>query len=145
MRGRARSAVLLLGAGLVGVLAVLTLSTTASATKTTTGHKVTICHRTRSMSNPYVAATVDIASILQKGHGSHEGPVFDASLPEHSRWGDIIPAFDFGPDKQYAGMNLTAEGEAVLAAGCSAGTTTTEPPTTEPPTTEPPTTEPPTQ
>jgi hypothetical protein len=127
------------GAGLVGVLAVLTLSTSASATKGDPDHKVTICHRTNSTSNPYRAITVDIASILQKGHGSHEGPVFDASLPEHTRWGDIIPAFDFGPDKQYAGMNLTAEGEAVLAAGCAAGTTTTEPPTTEPPTTEPPT------
>ncbi len=51
------------------------------------GHKVTICHRTGSASNPYVVITVDVAAINGKGvrdHDRHDqvgnGPI-----------GDIIP------------------------------------------------------
>jgi hypothetical protein len=140
VRPRVRLAAYLAVATLTGVLVGGSISSGVSAT----GHKVTICHRTKSYSNPYNQITVDIASILQKGHGSHDGVVFNPSLAK-GEWGDIIPAFDFGPGLQYWGKNVTPEGAAIFDAGCELPSPpTTEPPTTEPPTTEPPTTEPPT-
>ena len=36
---------------------------------------------------------------------------------KHTDWGDIIPAFDFGPGEQYDGMNIPA-GQAILDNGC---------------------------
>jgi hypothetical protein len=100
----------------------------ASATQPNPDHKVTLCHATHSEPNPYVQITVDVAAVLNGGHGDHTGPVFDPSLPTHEAWGDIIPPFDFGPGEQYAGMNLTPAGQAILDAGCQvtpATTTTT--------------------
>lgn len=99
----------------------------AGATKPNPDHKVTLCHRTASRSNPYVKITVDVASVLHAhGHDSHNGPIFSTSLPLHTKWGDIIPPFDFGPGEQYAGKNWTTDGQAILANGCTApGTTTT--------------------
>src|SRR4051794_24010185 len=62
--------------------------TTALATKPADGeHKVTICHRTNSVTNPYVQITVDFSGadgglVHDQGNGdhtTHTGPVFDAS------------------------------------------------------------------
>jgi hypothetical protein len=114
----------LAAATLTGVLVGGSISSGVSAT----GHQVTICHSTNSYTNPYTQITVDIASILQEGHGSHDGGVFDPSLNKGT-WGDIIPAFDFGPGLQYWGKNVTPEGVAIWDAGCAVST----PPTTEPP------------
>jgi hypothetical protein len=67
-----------------------------------------------------------VASELFQGHDGHDGPVFSPDLPEHAVWGDIIPAFDFGPGEQYAGKNLSTAGQAILDNGCVLpGTTTT--------------------
>ena len=119
---------LALGLSLVGMSA-------AGATKPNPEHKVTLCHRTASYSNPYVKITVDVASVLNRhGHDGHNGPVFYATIPKHTKWGDIIPSFDYGPGEQYAGKNLTTDGLAILDNGCklpssptttSASTTTT--------------------
>ena len=108
----------------VAIVAALAVPMVAGATQPDPGHKVTLCHATDSYSNPYVQVTVDVAAVLNGGHGDHVGPVFDPSLPKHTKWGDIIPAFDFGPGEQYAGMNVP-DGQAFLDAGCGATTTTT--------------------
>jgi hypothetical protein len=114
----AATAVLVLAAGLVIPLA-------ANATQPDPEHKVTLCHATQSASNPYSLVTVDVAAVLDGGHGDHTGPIFDPSVPKQDGWGDIIPAFDFGPGEQYPGMNLTADGQAILAANCVVSPTTT--------------------
>src|SRR5258708_4744015 len=106
----------------------------AGATQPDPGHTITLCHRTDSYSNPYVTESVDVASPLFVGHDGHDGPVFFAAIPKGTQWGDIIPAFDFGPGEQYAGKNLTTEGLAILANDCIApdAVTTTTTTTTQP-------------
>lgn len=104
--------------------------TGAGATQPNPNHKVTLCHRTASYSNPYVVITVDVASVLHgHGHDGHNGPVFFSTIPKHEKWGDIIPPFDYGPGEQYAGKNWTPGGQAIWNNGCklaSATTTTME-------------------
>lgn len=111
----------------VGVALVLGIGAAASATSGSP-HQVTLCHATNSATNPYVVITVDVASVLgDKGHGGHTGPVFDPSVDKHDQpaWGDIIPAFDYGPGEQYAGLNVDA-GSGWLDNGCTGpGDTTT--------------------
>jgi hypothetical protein len=88
--------------------------TMASATKPDPEHKVTICHATASRTNPYVAITVDIASIVnESGHGS-----------SGINAGDIIRPFDIDGNA-YPGNNWDAEHQAILERGCDAETTTT--------------------
>ena len=105
--------------GLLG--AALLAPSAALATQPAPDHKVTICHRTDSNTNPYNENTVDIASSghLQGGHDTeHEGPIWDPSLKSQKiEWGDIIPPYTYG-DFSYAGQNWTAEGQTILRAGC---------------------------
>ena len=76
-----------------------------------------MCHAPGSAPNPYVEITVDVSSVVKHGHDGHEGPVFSPDLPKHTKWGDIIPAFSV--DKgSYPGMNMTAQGRAILENGC---------------------------
>jgi hypothetical protein len=90
--------------------------------------KVTICHRTDSVVNPYQQETVDADSADgntgndngQADHSEHTGPVatseaFAQALKDaHQKWGDIIP-----PHDNYAGLNWTAEGQAVYNNDCN--------------------------
>ena len=85
-------------------------------------HKVTLCHATDSASSPYSLITVDYNSITKTGHGDHAGPVFSPGVA--GKWGDIIPAFNFG-DAPYPGMNNDEAGLAILANGCVVTPTTT--------------------
>jgi LPXTG-motif cell wall-anchored protein len=86
-------------------------------------HKVTLCHRTASHTNPYVVITVDVASVLgSHGHDGHNGPVFTPGIS--GKWGDIIPPFDYGT-QHYAGKNWTAQGQSILDAGCVVASVTT--------------------
>ena len=96
----------MVAAGAVGACASI-----AAATKPDPGHKITICHATASASNPYVAITVDIASIgVDSGHGR-----------SGVNAGDIIPKFDID-GYSYAGNNWDADHQAILDNGCNAGT-----------------------
>lgn len=84
---------------------------------TETDQKVTLCHATNSDSNPYVPITIDDNGTLD-GHDGHTGPIWDPTLKaQHISWGDIIPPFG-----DFPGMNWTAEGQAILAAGCTVPT-----------------------
>ena len=108
----------LTGVALGGCLLVLGGSA-AHATPNPGGeHKVTLCHATNSDDNPYVAVTVDVASVRFAGHAGHEGPVWTPSHAKHSKWGDIIPSFDFGDGVSFPGMNL-ADGSSILGDSCS--------------------------
>jgi LPXTG-motif cell wall-anchored protein len=129
-RSRKFGATSLPGIGLiaVGVLSMVLAGlgvSSAGATEPNPDHQVTLCHRTDSYSNPYEEFTVDVASVLgEEGHDSHNGPVFYPEIPKHTEWGDIIPAFDFGPGEQYAGKNVP-EGQSILDAHCTVPSVTT--------------------
>lgn len=106
-------------------------------------HKVTICHRTASLTNPYVVETVDLDSIgavkkfstadEKDGHDSHTGPIFDPAVNlagnGNVKWGDIIPPFSWdaiingGGGEQlaagsYDGKNWDDAGKEILKNGC---------------------------
>jgi hypothetical protein len=146
-----RKKLLLLLVPLLVFVATLTIANAAWATKPDPGHKVTLCHRTGSATNPYIVITTDIASdgYVKGGHNNHE-------QVGNGLGGDIIPAYTY-QDFSYPGKNLDfvfpngETGAEVLAAGCvltsvspTPTPTETPPPTsTPPPTTPPPTTKPP--
>lgn len=82
---------------------------------------VTICHRTNSAAHPYDKITVSVDSVLgEEGHGTHTGPIaYSVAYAQWLRsqdikWGDIIPPI--GDD--FAGLNWTATGQALLANNC---------------------------
>jgi len=98
-------------------------------------HQVTICHRTNSVTNPYVIITVDEASVdgdngNDNGQGDHLlehlGPVWDANTPyppphNGDQWGDIIPPFysDGSTLTGYPSLNWDAAGQAIFENGCN--------------------------
>lgn len=90
-------------------------------------HKVTICHATNSVKNPYVRETVDAdaadgntANDNGNGdHSTHTGPVATSEAQAQTlkdaktEWGDIIP-----PHDNYSGLNYGADGQAVYNNDC---------------------------
>jgi hypothetical protein len=94
--------------------------------------KVTICHRTDSVTNPYVQETVSSSSVdgnsgNDNGQGDHlkdhTGPVFQAGMTHNDTWGDIIPPFDTngnsydGPPQ--TSLNWDAAGQTIYNNGCN--------------------------
>lgn len=92
--------------------------------------KVTICHRTDSVTNPYVKEDVDISSVdgnaaNDNGQGDHllehTGPVAASQTlaqqlkDNNEKWGDIIPALA----GISSGLNWTAEGQAIYNNECN--------------------------
>ena len=63
---------------------------TATGEYVENGHKVTICHRTGSATNPYVVNTVDVAAIDGAGNNDHDNHNHVGNGPI----GDIIPPVD---------------------------------------------------
>lgn len=94
-----------------------------------TDGKITICHRTNSVSNPYTQNTVatEAADGVAGGNGNdadhygeHKGDVFDPSVtyptPHNGdQWGDIIPPIP----GSHTGLNWTTEGQAIFRNGCN--------------------------
>ena len=86
-------------------------------------HKATICHRTNSETNPYVVITVDYSAIDSNGNNDHMHHTGDdivwyaGAKADGKKWGDIIPPVD----GVTAGLNWTAEGQAIYDNGCKAG------------------------
>ena len=108
-------------------------------------HKIEICHRTNSVTNPYNKIEVDENAADgntgnnggQADHfAEHQGPIFDPENPpppphNGDQWGDIIPPIEGTHD----GLNWTEEGQAIWENDCNfpEGPTPTE---TEPTPTE---------
>ncbi len=90
--------------------------------------KVTICHRTDAVTNPYEQIDVDVSAAdgdtgNDNGlgdHSEHTGPVATSQTVAQAlkdldeKWGDIIP-----PHDAYAGLNWTTEGQAIYNNGCN--------------------------
>lgn len=106
----------------------------------TNGHyAVTICHATRSASNPYVVITVDASSITRlmsdigNGHGKHTGPVFNAAVNRSGdNWGDIIPAVKNPVTGVIAFPGLNTGNLDWIARGCVSATGASAAPTATP-------------
>src|SRR5690606_15876199 len=84
-------------------------------------HKYTICHATRSASNPYRVITVDYNSLIKMGHDGHDDTAVtseseaSAVKANGGHWGDVIPAIDA---HDYAGQNWNSESRALLENDC---------------------------
>jgi uncharacterized repeat protein (TIGR02543 family) len=73
--------------------------------------KVTICHKTNSVKNPYRRITV-ANSALNSGHKNHTGALWTTSSVQGDTWGDIIPDATSGGASNYT-LNFTATGQAI--------------------------------
>jgi hypothetical protein len=118
----------------LGWLAVASLVAASLAPSVAAGDKteITICHATGAQTNPYVTESPAInssgafAGELAGGHNSHIGPLWFLGIEE--AWGDIIPPYDYPPaDFHYAGLNWTAEGQAIYNNDCNIPEATPEP------------------
>jgi hypothetical protein len=102
--------------------------------------KITICHRTHSISNPYRKITVSQNSVQPNRHGGHGLPngslnpaVFDPTFSyaaNNKYWGDIIPGGDaegllYNGSTQIA-LNWTIAGKADFFGGYCGAMTPTE-------------------
>lgn len=92
--------------------------------------KVTICHRTDAVNNPYVEITVDSNAVdgvagnsgNQADHfGEHKGPIATNEAvardlkEDHVEWGDIIPPVT----PHHDGQNWNSVGQAILENDCN--------------------------
>jgi hypothetical protein len=77
---------------IAGVLVGAGIVVLADPPSVEAANKVEICHRTRSVTNPYRRISVS-SGALNSGHKQHTGDVFDAAVTygPSEKWGDIIP------------------------------------------------------
>lgn len=81
--------------------------------------KVTICHRTNSIANPYSQTTVNVSAVDGSGNGDHyyrqhTGPVWNPTMVQGDTWGDIIPPISGVHD----GLNWNRPGKLIWRLGC---------------------------
>ncbi len=97
----------------------------ASCTITNTAQrKITICHATAAVKNPYVTLSVPISAVdgtagnqAGKGdhYGEHQGPIFDPAVNHNGdNWGDIIPPVP----PYHNGLNWDEDGQAAYENDC---------------------------
>lgn len=91
------------------------------------GQKYTICHRSTSVTNPYIVENVNISAIdgtdvnPSSDHSHHTGPIASSQAVAQSlkdsktKWGDIIPSVP----GLVAGQNWNDIGKAMLANDCN--------------------------
>jgi hypothetical protein len=125
----------------LAALAVGGVGALSAAAQNNEDHKVGICHRTNAPNNAYNFIEVDESAVDGQGgadhFGEHQGPLVtseaeaQALKDQQIMWGDIIPPVP----PFHNGLNFTAEGQAILDAGCAFVTPPTQPP--GPPTTAP--------
>ena len=104
------------------VLAVLALSLLSSLPTGTLNRaeaaaaKITICHRTHSVTNPYRRITVSQNAVTRNnGHKNHNAAAFDPSYsyPSNAKnWGDIVPDASAGGSNSIK-LNFTDRGLAI--------------------------------
>lgn len=107
------------------VLGAVVPTATVGATVVEDDNKVTICHRTNSVKNPYVKITVDESAVDGEGqndHTQHTGPiatseaVAQALKDNKQKWGDIIP--DAAHGGVGAGLNWSYTGYKIFKNNC---------------------------
>jgi hypothetical protein len=98
--------------------ALISSPTVASSQGRPGGHPISICHRTDSETNPYVAQTVDASSTQFAGHEGHTGGLWFSGHPKKPKWGDIIPPTDDDHDLTVMAMNWTPMGQAIWQNHC---------------------------
>jgi len=86
--------------------------------------KITICHRTNAVKNPYRQITVSVNAVdgVEGNSGNradhfdeHDGPIFDPAIHDNGDdWGDIIPPVP----PHHEGLNWTTEGRAIYDNDC---------------------------
>lgn len=116
----------------IGCMVGLTQTTPVEAAKK---DKVTICHRTTAVNNPYVVLKVDPNAVdgiagnsgnIADHYGEHQGPLASSQAVAQSlkdakvKWGDIIPPVPGA----HNGLNWTTEGQAIYNNDCNYTTTT---------------------
>ena len=89
------------------------------------GARVTICHRTKSTTNPYRLITVSNSAVAGGGHGRHTGAIWTSANTNGQTWGDIIPGDDDDGDRFWSdgsgvrssAYNWDATGKSFMLAG----------------------------
>jgi len=78
--------------------------------------KVTICHGTSAVNNPYVQNRPAVEGDIS-GHADDDGAIFDPNTNVNGdHWGDIIPPV---PSVDFPGLNWDAAGQAIWENGCN--------------------------
>ena len=106
-------AALLSVAMLAGAPALASADTPSTRGDDNPHNKVTLCHATKSKSNPYVEISVNANGSVSGHAGS-----------SHQNGQDIIPPFDYndnGTTKHFPGQNWNSSGQAIFNNGCHAG------------------------
>lgn len=134
---RGKTIVTALALAFVAVALGAVLSTAQAEGDNNLENKVTICHRTNSVTNPYEKISVDKSAVDGQGkndHTHHTGPVatsqqYAQELKDNkTKWGDIIP--DAANGGVGSGLNWTTEGQAIYNNECSVPREETAPHTT---------------
>jgi hypothetical protein len=117
-----------------GVAALSLAGIVAANADTPAGYHVTICHRTGSAKNPYVAISSDVEGVIE-GHLDHE-------QTGNGLGGDIVPTFTYNGVTYSKNLDTVfpggSTGAAILERGCEVRSDTTPTPTPPPPPPSPP-------